>query len=225
LPPVRTRKDSALLIASNALPVVGVIVFDWGAAPAVFMIWLEALISNLQFCAEILASARRLLPVTIEGPHAKAQRIGAAIGKGIAAMAFCSPAMAAGVGVYTLLEDQVTGEALSALLAEPGLYLWLFVELGLGAYRIATPSAARGYRDLEHFREVGIERFVNLLNRCAVLMGLAWLAQGLGRFGLIAFLAAATAFTIYVEQHENWLTRLQAKAEAAGRARRARRRH
>ena len=216
--------ERALLIAGNALPLIGTIGFGWGAAPAVILIWLDAFLCNLQFVAGVLASGLRIMPLPTEGPHLRAQRIGAGIGVGVVAFAFCSPSIATGIGVYQLLEHHFASEAFARVLASPWIYLWLAIELAFGSYRIAKAYAAGGYRDAEHLRNAAPVQFANIANRCAVLLALAWLAQLLGRFGLIAFLVVATCFISYVDLHENWLAHLQAKVEGAGRAWRARRR-
>ena len=217
-------RGRALLIAGNALPLIGTIVFGWDAAPAVILIWLDTFLCNLQFVAGVLASGLRIMPLPVEGPHLRSQRIGAGIGVGVVGFAFCSPSIATGIGVYQLLEHHFTSEALARVLASPGMYLWVAIELALGSYHIAKGYAAGGYRDAEHMRSAAPVQFANIANRCAVLLALAWLFQLLGRFGLVAFLLAATCFISYVDLHENWLSHLQARVEAAGRAWRARRR-
>ncbi len=39
----RTPRDRVLLVAGNALPLIGALSFGWDAAPAVFMTWLDTL--------------------------------------------------------------------------------------------------------------------------------------------------------------------------------------
>lgn len=83
------RPDSAALVASALLPVLGVVFLGWDVSPAVFMIWLDTFLSNLQFSSTIFAS-RRAVPMTFDGPHAAAERVGASIGKNIVGVAFLS---------------------------------------------------------------------------------------------------------------------------------------
>ncbi len=43
------NNDKLAIVAGNLLPVLGVLVFGWDAAPAVFVLWLDTFLCNMQF--------------------------------------------------------------------------------------------------------------------------------------------------------------------------------
>ena len=218
------RTDRWSIVSGNLLPVAGAAFFGWSAAPAIFVIWLDALLCNLQLVIPVLAIFSRTPGTPGEEAHPSAYRVGAAIGAAIAAFAFCAPSIGAGFAIYGLIETRYPGGPLAAVFAAGGMYAWVVIAMALRAVRIRSiVIATRSESGADAYKASAADQLINVANRCLVLLLLANVSQVLGHAGLIVFLLLASAFTSYVELHDNWVKHLEGKVAAWGEAWRARR--
>ena len=164
------NNDKLAIVAGNLLPVLGVLVFGWDAAPAIFVLWLDTILCNLQFIVT-LASVTNLSTVKSKvmsfhqpKPAPTPRQFGKVLSTlraiiavplaivvfiMLAWLALCVagavvfvafPALGIGILLYTQLEPQYPAGVLSTIFAVPGMGLWIF--LNLTARLLQTVGAA-----------------------------------------------------------------------------------
>jgi hypothetical protein len=164
------NRDKWMSVAGNLLPVLGVLLFGWDAAPAIFVLWLDTFLRNVQFIVT-LASVINLSTVKSRVTSYR-QRKGVSAPRRfgkltsfvlyipavplaavtvimlawlflcvVAAAVFLSlPALGIGLLLYTQLEPHYPAGVLTTVFAAPGMGLWVI--LNLSARLIQTVAAA-----------------------------------------------------------------------------------
>jgi hypothetical protein len=179
------------IIASNLLPAFGVLALGWPAAPAVFLIWLEGWLGILELSAQAAIHAKRQQKE--EAPKDAlgcAWTLGWPLGILIGLTALSAPAFVAGGALYSLLKRHAPGDPWVGLLDARGLLWAVAAAVVLKAFQVARVMRAES---LEPFRTTAQDSYILLVNRCFLLLVLAYLTGGLGRFGLSAFVVLASA--------------------------------
>ena len=194
----------------NALPLPGVLLLGWEAAPAIFMLWVDTLLRNVQFVATLAAVARwsnlrsRSGVLSSELARSPATWFGTVMAR-IAAVVLVP------VLVVQLAPHYPEG-LLGALTAARGLYPLLVLDVAACVYVAAQAvSAARGQDQGRSIRTSATERYILLYNRCVILELIAWISLWMGHAGTVIFLVLASAFISYVDTRENWLKDFEAK--------------
>ena len=202
-------RQRAAIIAANLLVPVGVLLFGWNAAAAVFLIWLDTLLVSLTLGALIFAALSPILAPPPGTPRG-GWMIGIGVGMAFVAPMFFAPPFVVGLELYESLRAQFPEGPLTAAFADRIIYLWIAIEVVTRGFQVLaraseilhTPAAAAS------FTAQIAEQFLALMFRAVILIHLAWLSSWFGRPGLLVFLFAASAFLVYTELHENWLRQL-----------------
>ena len=202
-------RQRAAIVAANLLVPVGVLLFGWSAAAAVFLIWLDTLLVSLTLGVLIFAAVSPTLAPPPD-THRGGWMIGIGTGMAFVAPIFLAGPFVLGLELYDWLKPQFPQGPFAAAFADRVIYLWIAIEVVIRGFQVLAragdivrkPAVAASFMP-----QIG-EQFLGLMFRMVILINLAWLSSWFGRPGLLIFLFAASAFLAYVELHENWLGRL-----------------
>jgi hypothetical protein len=186
---------------------LGVLLFNWNAAAALFLIWLDTLLVGLQLGALVLAAAVRSLPPPAGTPRG-GWWIGIGLGMLFVAPLFFAPPLVLGMELHDALKPHFPAGPLAAAFADRIVYAWIALEVVLRGWHVVMRWRDSSSRPLESLALPIADQLLGLVFRVVVLLHLAWLSAWLGRLGLLAFLFAAGAFLACAESHENWVRRL-----------------
>jgi hypothetical protein len=203
----------AAVIAGNLLAPLGVLLFGWSVATAVFLIWLDTCFISLQLGILIFAAASHALAPPAGTPHTGGWWAGVGIGVALMAPMFVAPPLLLGAYLLDLLAPQTPSGPAAAIFAGRLVMVWVAIQVLLRGWQIVT-RAAELRRDAEaaaSFVPKAGYQLLALIYRMVILMALIWVSSLFGRYGGLIFLFVATVLMTYAELHEDWLQKLAAR--------------
>jgi hypothetical protein len=222
----------AAIIIGNLLTPLGVLLFGWSVAAAVFLIWLDIIFVSVQLGVLIFAAGSHALAPPAGTSHTTAWWIGVAIGAGLMAPLFIAPPLVFGAQLLDLLAPQSPDGPFAAIFAGRVIILWVAIQVLLRGWQVVSRAGElrRDASAAASFVPQAAYQFLALAYRLLLLLALIWVSSLFGRHGALVFLFVGTALMTYFELHENWLPDIAAKLRALeeelrekGRARRAER--
>ena len=201
------------VIAGNLLAPLGVLLFGWNVATAVFLIWLDTCFISLQLGILIFTVMGRSIEPPAGTEPTGAWRFGIGIGMALMSPMFVAPPLLLGAYLLDLLAPQMPNGPAAALFAGRLVMVWVAIQVLLRGSEIVS-RARELRRDADaaaSFVPKAGYQLLALIYRMVVLMALVWVSSLFGRYGGLVFLFIATALMTYAELHEDWLQKLAAR--------------
>ena len=218
------QEQRIAIVVANLLVPGGVLFLGWNAAAAAFLIWLDMALVSVGLGVLVFAAFSPTL-VRPPGAHRGGWLIGVGIGMLFVAPIFIAPPLLVGMEIHDSLRAQFPQGLVAAAFADRAIYLWIAIELATRGFQVlarARQMAAQRAAAASFVPQIGAQ-VMALMFRAVILIHLAWLAAWLGRAGLVVFLFAASAFLMYTDLQQDWLSRLHRRFRAWEAALKARR--